>query len=553
MGVVAIEADTETCPARNVMTASDEGQKRINESRSLIRHTSVVSTMTLLSRITGLARDIGFSRWFGAGALMDAFFVAFKIPNLLRRFFAEGAFSAAFVPIISEYRTTRGLEETKELVDRVAGTLGLVLFAITVAGVVAAPILIMIFAPGFLDDDGRYELARDMLRLTFPYLFFISLTALAGAILNAYRSFAVPAFTPVLLNIVLIGFAGWIAPHMENPGLGLAAGVFVAGLVQLLFQLPFLLRLQLLPLPRWGWGYVGVRRVLKLMAPVIFGSSVAQINILFDTLIASFLAAGSISWLYYSDRLMEFPLGVFGIALATVILPTLSEQHVTASKEAFTATLDWALRLVLLIAFPAALGLIVLAEPLLITIFHGGEFTAFDVSMAAASLVAYALGLVGFILVKVLTPGYFARQDTKTPVRIGVFSLLLNMFLNVVLVISLVRVGFYAPHAGLALATTLSALFNAALLLRGLRKSDVYRPQPGWRRLIGQVLVASAVMTCSIFLALDRLGDWIQFGIFERISALVICVLIGLGVYFGTCFLLGLRVRSFQKIPMANL
>ena len=553
MGVVKIEADPETCPAGKVMTASDEGQKRINESRSLIRHTSVVSTMTLLSRITGLARDIGFSRWFGAGALMDAFFVAFKIPNLLRRFFAEGAFSAAFVPIISEYRTTRSSEETKEFIDRVAGTLGLILFAITTAGVIAAPILIMIFAPGFLDDDGRYELARDMLRLTFPYLFFISLTALAGAILNAYRRFAVPAFTPVLLNIVLIGFAGWIAPHMENPGLGLAAGVFVAGLVQLLFQLPFLLRLQLLPLPRWGWGYVGVRRVLKLMAPVIFGSSVAQINILFDTLIASFLAAGSISWLYYSDRLMEFPLGVFGIALATVILPTLSEQHATASKEAFTATLDWALRLVLLIAFPAALGLIVLAEPLLITIFYGGEFTAFDVNMAAASLVAYALGLVGFILVKVLAPGYFARQDTKTPVKIGVFSLLLNMFLNVVLVVGLLRVGFYAPHAGLALATTLSALFNATLLLRGLRKSGVYLPQPGWSRLIGQVLVASVVMTYSIFLALDRLGDWIQFGVFERISTLMVCVLIGLGMYFGTCFLLGLRVRSFQKAPTVNL
>ena len=553
MGVVKIEADPETCPAGKVMTASDEGQKRINESRSLIRHTSVVSAMTLLSRITGLARDIGFSRWFGAGALMDAFFVAFKIPNLLRRFFAEGAFSAAFVPIISEYRTTRSSEETKEFIDRVAGTLGLILFAITTAGVIAAPILIMIFAPGFLDDDGRYELARDMLRLTFPYLFFISLTALAGAILNAYRRFAVPAFTPVLLNIVLIGFAGWIAPHMENPGLGLAAGVFVAGLVQLLFQLPFLLRLQLLPLPRWGWGYVGVRRVLKLMAPVIFGSSVAQINILFDTLIASFLAAGSISWLYYSDRLMEFPLGVFGIALATVILPTLSEQHATASKEAFSATLDWALRLVLLIAFPAALGLIVLAEPLLITIFYGGEFTVFDVNMAAASLVAYALGLVGFILVKVLAPGYFARQDTKTPVKIGVFSLLLNMFLNVVLVVGLLRVGFYAPHAGLALATTLSALFNATLLLRGLRKSGVYLPQPGWSRLIGQVLVASVVMTYSIFLALDRLGDWIQFGVFERISTLMVCVLIGLGMYFGTCFLLGLRVRSFQKAPTVNL
>jgi len=535
------------------MTAPDEGSSRSDEARGLLRSTSVVSAMTLLSRITGLARDIGFSRWFGAGVLMDAFFVAFKIPNLLRRFFAEGAFSAAFVPVISEYRATRGREETRELVDRVAGTLGVGLFGITALGVIAAPVLIMVFAPGFLGDDGRYELARDMLRLTFPYLFFISLTALAGAILNAYRSFAVPAFTPVLLNVVLIGFAGWVAPRMENPGLGLAAGVFVAGLVQLLFQLPFLLRLQLLPLPRWGWGYAGVRKILKLMLPVIFGSSVAQINILFDTLIASFLAAGSISWLYYSDRLMEFPLGVFGIALATVILPTLSEQHANASKEAFSATLDWALRLVLIIAFPAALGLIVLAEPLLTTIFFGGAFTAFDVSMATASLVAYALGLVGFILVKVLTPGYFARQDTKTPVRIGVLSLVLNMALNVVLVVSLVRADFYAPHAGLALATTLSALFNAALLLRGLLGRGVYLPRPGWGRLMAQVLAAAAVMTYALFWLLGRIGDWLLLGVLERVGALAVCVLAGLGVYFGVCFLLGLRPGSLRQTPPANL
>ena len=553
MGVVEIEAGPGARPVGEAMTAPDEGPNRSDAARGLLRSTSLVSAMTLLSRITGLARDIGFSRWFGAGLLMDAFFVAFKIPNLLRRFFAEGAFSAAFVPVFSEYRATRSPDETRELIDRVAGTLGVVLFAITVVGVIAAPILIMIFAPGFLDDDGRYELARDMLRLTFPYLFFISLTALAGAILNAHRSFAVPAFTPVLLNLVLIGFAGWVAPRMENPGLGLAAGVFVAGVVQLLFQLPFLLRLRLLPLPRWGWGYAGVRKILKLMLPVIFGSSVAQINILFDTLIASFLAAGSISWLYYSDRLMEFPLGVFGIALATVILPTLSEQHAKASTEAFTATLDWALRLVLIIAFPAALGLIVLAEPLLTTIFYGGEFTASDVSMATASLVAYALGLVGFILVKVLAPGYFARQDTKTPVRIGVFSLVLNIVLNVALVVSLVRAEFYAPHAGLALATTISALFNAALLFRGLRKSGVYLPQPGWGKLAGQVLVATAMMTYALFWLLERIGDWLALGGLERVGALAVCVLAGLGVYFGACFLLGLRVGSLRQSPPANL
>ena len=535
------------------MTGMAEGRHPGNASSGLLRSTSVVGSMTLLSRLTGLARDIGFSRWFGAGVLMDAFFVAFKIPNLLRRFFAEGAFSAAFVPVISEYRATRNLDDTRELVERVTGTLGVALFAITTAGVAAAPVLIMIFAPGFLGDDGRYELARDMLRLTFPYLFFISLTALAGAVLNAYRSFAVPAFTPVLLNVVLIGFAGWVAPRMANPGLGLAAGVFVAGLVQLLFQLPFLLRLRLLPLPRWGWGYAGVRKILRLMLPVIFGSSVAQINILFDTLIASFLAAGSISWLYYSDRLMEFPLGVFGIALATVILPTLSEQHVAASREAFNATLDWALRLVLIIALPAALGLIALARPLLTTIFHGGAFTGFDVTMATASLVAYALGLVGFVLVKVLSAGYFALQDTSTPVRIGVYALVLNMACNVVLVAGLVRAEFYAPHAGLALATTLSALFNAALLLRGLRQRGVFRPRSGWRRLAAQVLGASALMTVAVVWLRERFGDWLLLGVLERIGALAGCVAVGLAVYFGACLAFGLRAGSLRQTPPANL
>ena len=534
------------------MPAADAEQGNGNNPGDLLRSTSVVGAMTLLSRVSGLARDIGFSRWFGAGLLMDAFFVAFKIPNLLRRFFAEGAFSAAFVPVISEYRATRSQEETRALVDRTAGTLGLTLFCITAVGVAAAPVLILVFAPGFVGDDGRYELARDMLRLTFPYLFFISLTALAGAILNTYRHFAVPAFTPVLLNLVLLAFAGWVAPRLDNPGLGLAAGVFVAGLAQLLFQLPFLLRLKLLPRPRWGWAYTGVRRIVKLMTPAIFGSSVAQINILFDTLIASFLAAGSISWLYYSDRLMEFPLGVFGIALATVILPTLSEQHAQASAEAFSRTLDWALKLVLVIAFPAALGLILLAEPLLATIFYGGAFTAHDVSMAGTALVAYGLGLMGFVLVKVLVPGYFARQDTRSPVRIAVYALVLNMVLNVVLAGGLVRAGFHAPHAGLALATTVSALFNAGLLYRGLRKRKVYVPQPGWGRLAAQVFVAGAVMAVSVLWMRARVGDWLLLGAAQRVGALAACVFAAVAVYFLTAGLLGLRLTALRQTSAAH-
>ena len=387
--------------------------------------------MTLLSRITGLARDIAFSAWFGSGPVMDAFAVAFKIPNLMRRFFAEGAFSQAFVPVISEYRThkshagdSRAHRATSRARSASACSPSLR------SACVAAPLIILVFAPGFAGDDGRFALAVDMLRFTLPYILFVSLTALAGSVLNSHRRFAVAAFTPVLLNVVMIVFAGWVGPMLERPALGLAAGVLVAGIVQLAFQLPFLRRLDLLPRPRLRLAHEGVRRILKLMVPAIFGSSVAQISILLDTLIASFLIAGSISWLYYSDRLVEFPLGVFGIALATVILPRLSEQHAKQSPQTFSDTLDWALRLVLVIGVPAAVGLALLAEPLLATLFLRGEFTQRDVEMAAASLRAYAPGLLGFILVKVLAPGYFARQDTRTPVRVGLQALTLGMALS---------------------------------------------------------------------------------------------------------------------------
>jgi putative peptidoglycan lipid II flippase len=518
--------------------------KHEHKARGLMRSTTVVSAMTLLSRISGLVRDVGFSHWFGAGPVMDAFFVAFKIPNLLRRFFAEGAFSQAFVPMIAEYRSKTSEEETREFLNRVTGTLGVALFVITAFGVAVAPVLILVFAPGFVDGDGRYELATDMLRLTFPYLFFISLTALAGGILNTYRYFALPAFTPVMLNVVLIVFAGWVAPLLERPAIGLALGVFVAGLVQLLLQLPFLLRLRLLPVPIWGWAHAGVRKVLKLMLPVMFGSSVAQISILFDTLIASFLAAGSISWLYYADRLMEFPLGVFGIAIATVMLPSLSEAHNKASPEQFSAMLDWALRLVILIGLPAALGLILLAEPLLATIFFSGAFTRLDVSMAAVALVAYAFGLLGFILVKVLVTGYYSRQDTRTPVKIGVMTLVLNMTLNVVFVVGLVRIDYAAPHVGLAAATTTAALVNAGLLFRGLVRSGVYRLSPGWGIFAARVAAATVVMGIAVYWLRLQFGEWTDLTLAGRGLALTASVLTGCGVYLACCYLGGLRLAS---------
>jgi len=512
----------------------------------LLKATSIVGFMTLLSRLTGLARDIAFSSWFGSGPVMDAFAVAFKIPNLLRRFFAEGAFSQAFVPVISEYRTGRSLAETRDLVDRMAGTLGLGLFVVTAIGVVAAPLLILTFAPGFSDEDGRYALAVDMLRFTFPYILFVSLTALAGSVLNSYRRFAVAAFTPVLLNVVMIACAGWLEPRLDRPGLGLAAGVLVAGVVQLGFQLPFLQRLGLLPRPRWGFRHDGVRRILKLMLPAIFGSSVAQISILLDSLIASFLVAGSISWLYYSDRLVEFPLGVLGIALATVILPRLSDHHVAASTESFSATLDWALRCVLVIGVPAAIGLAVLAEPLLTTLFYRGEFTARDVAMSAASLRAYAPGLLGFILVKVLAPGYFARQDARTPVRIGIQALLLGMTLSVLFVVTLLRTGWAPPHAGIAAATACSALFNSALLLSGLRRAGVYRARGGWAVLTLRVLVPGFAMMAALLGTLAVMGDWFAMGALLRVTLLGLLVAGGGAVYFATCYLCGLRPHELR-------
>ena len=475
-------------------------QNKGPSGRKLLRSTGTVGAWTLLSRILGLVRDVVYARLFGASFVMDAFFVAFRIPNIFRRFFAEGSFSQAFVPVFAEYEQTREHAEVRELVRRTAGTLGVILSALAALGAVAAPVFIAIFAPGFATEGpatdpagseaDRYALAVDMLRWTFPYLLFVSLAALAGGILNSYQRFVAAAFSPVVLNVVLIVFAVWVAPLYGRPGMALAAGVFAAGVVQLVFMLPSLARIRLLPLPAWGWKHPGVRKILKLMVPGLFGSSVAQVSILLDTLIASFLVTGSISWLYYSDRIMEFPLGVFGIALATVLLPNLSRQHAAQAAADFGRTLDWALRLVILIVIPATLGLMLLAGPMLATLFYGGEFTARDVDQSTYSLVAYAAGLTGFTMVKVLAPGYFARQDTATPVRVGLISLGSTMVINLLFVVPWALAGWEAPHAGLALSTSLGSFINSGLLYRGLRRSGVLLPAPGWGRFLARVAVA---------------------------------------------------------------
>ena len=481
--------------------------KKRTSGLKLALKTSVVSGMTLISRILGLVRDIVFARYFGASVVMDAFLVANRIPNMLRRFFAEGAFSAGFVPVMARYRERHDHEEAREFVDAVAGTFGLILFLVTLAGVIAAPLLVAIVAPGFIGDDGRFELSTLMLRFTFPYLFFVSLTAFAGGILNTYGRFGVPAFTPVILNVVLISAAIWLSPRLEQPGMALAYAVFIAGLLQLLFQLPFLARIHALPRPRWAIGHDGVRRAMKLMLPAIFGSSVAQVNVLLGGIIASLLGVGKISLLYYSDRLMEFPLGLFGIALATVTLPYLSRQYATESHDEFAATLDWSMRLVMLIAVPAAVGLIVLADPLVATIFYGGAFSAGDVRMTALALQAFALGLVGFSFVKILAPAYFSREDTRTPVRVGLIALAVNFGLSVVLAWYLTSIGFAGSHADLALAISVAAVLNAWLLYRGLRKDDVVRHGAGWPALLVRVVVANTAM-CLLLMQLYRPGAW---------------------------------------------
>ena len=417
--------------------------------RKLVAKTSVVSGMTLISRILGLVRDVVLARYFGASLVMDAFLVANRIPNMLRRFFAEGAFSQGFIPVMARYRERHGHDESREYVDAVAGTFGLILFLITLAGVIAAPILVIIVAPGFIGDGGDFDLAALMLRFTFPYLFFVSLTAFAGGILNTYGRFAVPAFTPVILNVVLIAAAVWWSPQLEEPGMALAYAVLIAGVCQLLFQLPFLARIRALPRPKWSPKHDGVRRTVRLMLPAIFGSSVAQINVLLGGIIASMLGVGSISYLYFSDRLMEFPLGLFGIALATVTLPYLSRLWSNDSRDEFSRTLDWSMKLAAVVALPAAVGLLVLAEPLIVTTFYRGEFDQHAVEMTAMALQAYAVGLVGFSFVKILAPAFFAREDTRTPVRIALIALAVNLVLSIGSAWYLTRIGFDGAPAAL--------------------------------------------------------------------------------------------------------
>lgn len=507
--------------------------------KRIVKATVTVGGMTMISRILGFVRDMIIARYFGATSGADAFLVAFKIPNFFRRLFAEGAFSQAFVPILSEVKEKQGKEAVKRLINALSFRLGSILLLVTATGVFGSSLWMMVFAPGFIGDPEKFNLAADMLSITFPYLLLISLVAFSSAIMNTYNQFAVPAFTPVFLNLVLITFAVWVSPLFETPIMALAWGVLVAGVVQLLFHLPFLYRLGLLPRPTRKKD-PGVGEVKRLIIPALFGVSVAQINLLVDTILASFLVTGSVSWLYYSDRLMEFPLGVFGVALATVVLPGLSKKAANENWQGFQQDIDSALRLVLIIGVPATLGLLLLAKPLIITLFFYGEFTAFDVTMSGASLMAYSFGLLGFILVKILAPAFYARKDMKTPVKVAIIALTSNMVLNLLLI------GPFA-HVGLAAATSISAFINSGLLYWYLTKQGVFTPLKGWGKLLIQVALANTVLVAAILLINPDLSDWLLFSGGQRMAWLLGLVASVIALYFVTLMVLGLNPKRLFK------
>lgn len=510
---------------------------------SLLRSTGVVSLMTLVSRVLGFVRDILMATLFGVSAATDVFFVTFRIPNLFRRLFAEGAFAQSFVPVLSESRALRSPEEVKALVDVVAGTLAGVLLIITALAVIGAPLVLFVFAPGFADQPEKFGLGVELLRWTFPYLLLISLTAFLAGILNAYGKFAGPALNPMWLNVCMIAAAWFFAPSVE----ALAIAVFVAGVVQLLFLLPAVAKLGLLPHPRWGWRDAQVRRIMTLMVPIMIGSSASQFSLLLDTVIASFLPGdGNVTWLWWGDRLMEFPLGIFSIAIATVILPSLAAQHARQSPAAFSATLDWGLRMVLVIGVPAMLGLLLLAGPLISTLFQHGRATAHDVHMAAWALAAYSFGFLGFSMVKVLVPGFYARQDTRAPLRYAFISFGTGMACSLLFTGTALWAGFVAPHAGIALATATAAWVNAGLLFRRLRRDGVYKPAPGWGAFGWRLLAASVLMAAGLWAFTGPLSAWTGAGAVDRVLRLALLVGGAAAVYFGALWGLGLRPRDLR-------
>ena len=507
---------------------------------NLLRTLATVSSLTMVSRILGYVRDFFIARAFGASLATDAFFVAFKIPNLLRRLFAEGAFSQAFVPLLAEYRNRATPQDTRALIDIVSTLLLLALVVAAALGVVAAPFIIYATAPGWGDEPEKFALAVSLLRITFPYIIFISLVSLAAGILNTWGRFSVPALTPALLNVSNIAGAALLADRFDPPVMVLAWAVFVGGALQLAFQVPFLVRLGLLPRWRIDFSHPGLRRVLLLMAPAVFGLSVSQISQLLNQVFASFLPTGSVSWLYYADRLMELPNGLLGVALGTILLPSLSKYHATGNSLEYNRLLDWGLRITVLLAVPSAVALAVLAMPLITMLFHYGRFSAEDAWMTRQALIAYSAGLMGMVLVKILAPAFFATQNVATPVKFGIAALVATQLLNLVLVVPL-------RHAGLALAIALGACLNAALLYFGLRRRAIFMPLPGWPLFLLKVAAAVSFMAIVLFTAAGEAAWWLGAAWERKLMAVIGLVLLGTAAYAGSLFILGLRPRDFSR------
>jgi len=539
-------------------------------SKKLIKSGIIVSTMTLISRVLGLVRDVVIANLMGAGAMADVFLFANKIPNFFRRLFAEGAFAQAFVPVLSEYHTrdennavnginqreqtkhhnlTISLDETRRLIAQVSGTLGVIITLVTLFGMLASPLFVILFGGGWFvewlnngaDSTGgeKFELAASLLKITFPYLWFISIAALAGAVLNTLGKFAVAAFTPVLLNIAIILMAIYGSDYAQSPAHALAWGVFLGGLIQFLFQIPFLYKAGVLVKPCWSWHSKGVTKIRTLIVPALFGVSVTQINLLLDTLIASFLITGSISWLYYADRLLEFPLGLFGIGIATVVLPSLSKLHSKNDPKQFSATLDWGIKVISLFGWPALAGLMVLAQPIIMVLFMRGEFSQTDVLQVSMALFAYLSGLLSFMFIKILAPGYYARQDTKTPVKIGIKSMVANMAFNLML-------APFFGFVGLAIATTMSATLNAWLLYHGLKQANIYHLSKQTKIFISKLVLAASVMAFVVYQLSADFDVWLNMSFFEQVFQLVLCISVGCLSYFAVIFLLGIRMSDFK-------
>lgn len=509
---------------------------------NLLKALAKVGSMTFVSRILGFVRDTLIARVFGAGMLSDAFIVAFKIPNLLRRISAEGAFSQAFVPILAEYKSQRSFAETQGLVNRVATWLGIILVVVTLLGMLAAPWIVTLVAPGFRTDAVKMQLTVELLRITFPYIFFISLVSMAGGVLNTYNRFGIPAFTPVWLNVSMIVAVLFFADHFDEPIKVLAWAVFVGGLLQLLFQIPFLKQIGLLPKFDFKRDDEGVWRILKLMGPAVLGVSVAQISLILNTIFASFLVTGSVSWLYYADRLMEFPTGVLGVALGTILLPSLSKAYAGKDDNEYSQLMDWGLRLTCILAAPAAIALAVLSAPLVTSLFYYGKFTPLDVVMTQQALIAYSAGLLGLILVKILAPGFYARQNIKTPVKIGVFTLVVTQLMNVLFVFVL-----KLNHIGLALAIALGACINASLLYYHLRRADYFRPQAGWLLFLAKLLAALTLMGFVLYYAMGDAADWLNLSLLKRLIYISGLVLLGGASYFAALLVLGFRPRDYMR------